>query len=206
MPFGKGGRLFHWLQTKPGTAATNAYFTECFKKGYGEGAERINIKYRNDISADNKSEVSKGLAVDTDLIFDSNVRFTSDIFAEKNIKYLKDGQFVVFNEDEVVANEYFENIGQFEFPERLENFELFHQIFIDFVGHKSGLVNNVAALENRSKELPSLISAFIQNDAEYKKARNSKQQTNNFEYRFPIFIAEGLCYLEKILIPELFKS
>ena len=206
MPFGKGGRLFHWLQTKPGTAATNAYFTECFKKGYGEGAERINIKYRNDISADNKSEVSKGLAVDTDLIFDSNVRFTSDIFAEKNIKYLKDGQFVVFNEDEVVANEYFENIGQFEFPERLENFELFHQIFIDFVGHKSGLVNNVAVLENRSKELPSLISAFIQNDAEYKKARNSKQQTNNFEYRFPIFIAEGLCYLEKILIPELFKS
>lgn len=206
MPFGKGGRLFHWLQTKPGSVDTKAYFTECFKKGFGEGSERINITYREDISADNKSEVSKGLAIDTDLIFDSNVRFTSDIFAEKNIKYLKDGQFVVFDENEVVANEYFENIGQFEFPERLENFELFHQIFIDFVGHKSGLVTNVAALENRSKELPALLSAFIQNDAEYKKARNSKSQTNNFEYRFPIFIAEGLCYLEKILIPELFKS
>jgi len=206
MPFGKGGRLFHWLQTKPGTTATNAYFTECFKKGFGEGSERINLIYRNDISVDNKSEVSKGLAVDTDLIFDSNVRFTSDIFAEKNIKYLKDGQFSIFDENEIVANEYFENVGQFEFPEKLENFELFHQIFIDFVGHKSGLVTNVAALENRSKELPALISAFIQNDAEYKKARNAKQQTNNFEYRFPIFIAEGLCYLEKILIPELFKS
>jgi hypothetical protein len=206
MPFGKGGRLFDWLKTKPGSNETNAYFSDCFKKGFGEGSERINIIYRNDISADNKSEVAKGLAIETPLIFDTNVRFTSDIFAEKNIKYLKDGQFVVFDENEVVANEYFENIGQFEFPERLENFELFHQIFINFVGHKSGLVTNVAALEKRSKELPALLSAFIQNDAEYKKARNSKLHTNNFEYRFPIFIAEGLCYLEKILIPELFTS
>jgi hypothetical protein len=205
LPFGKGGRLFHWLQTKPGSTATNAYYEECFRKGYGDGAENLRLKYRNDITNDNKSEVSKGLAVDTQLIYDSNVRFTSDIFAEKGIRYLRDGQFVPFEEDEVVADEYFENITQFQFPEKLENFEEFLHIFIDFVGHKSGLVTNVAVLENRSKELASLLEAYIQNDAEYKKARNAKQQTNKFEYRFPILIAEGLCYLEKILIPEIFK-
>jgi hypothetical protein len=206
LPFGKGGRLFHWLQTKPGSTTTNAYYEECFRKGFGASAESIKLKYRNDINNDNKSEVSKGLAVDTELIYDSNVRFTSDIFAEKNIRYLRDGQFIEFAEDEVIADEYFENIGQFEFPEKLENFEEFLRIFIDFVGHKSGLVTNVAVLENKSKELTALLSAYIQNDAEYKKARNSKQQTNKFEYRFPILIAEGLCYLEKILIPEIFKS
>jgi len=206
LPFGKGGRLFHWLQTKPGTTLTNTYFEDCFRKGFGEGAEAISLKYRNDITSDNKSEVSKGLAVDTDLIYDSNVRFTSDIFAEKNIRYLRDGQFVPFAEDEIVSDEYFENIGQFEFPSKLENFDEFLRIFIDFIGHKSGLVTNVAVLENKSKELTSLLSAFIQNDAEYKKARNAKQQSNKFEYRFPILIAEGLCYLEKILIPEIFKS
>lgn len=206
LPFGKGGRLFHWLQTKPGSSLTTAYYEECFRKGFGEGAESITLKYRSDITSDNKSEVSKGLAVDTDLIYDRNVRFTSDIFAEKNIRYLRDGQFVPFAEDEVVSDEYFESIGQFEFPQKLENFEEYLRIFIDFIGHKSGLVTNVAVLENRSKELSSLLSAYIQNDAEYKKARNAKQQTNKFEYRFPILIAEGLCYLEKILIPEIFKS
>jgi hypothetical protein len=206
MPFGKGGRLFHWLQTIPGSTSTNAYYEECFRKGYGEGAEAIRLVYRNDISIDNKSEVSKGLAVDTELIYDRNVRFTSDIFAEKNIKYLRDGQFVEFAEDEVVSDEYFEKIDKFQFPEKLENFENFLRIFIDFVGHKAGLVRNIAVLENRSKELTSRLSAFIDNDSEYKKARNAKQQTNRFEYRFPIFIAEGLCYLEQILIPEIFKS
>jgi len=146
------------------------------------------------------------LAVDVELNYDRNVRFTSDIFAEKNIKYLRSGQFIEFDENEIVADEYFENIGQFEFPDKMENFEIFLRIFIDFVGHKAGLVKDIATLENRSKELPNLVSAFIQNDAEYKKARNAKQKTNKFEYRFPIFIAEGLCYLEKILIPEVFKS
>jgi hypothetical protein len=206
LPFGKGGRLFHWLQTKPGSTQTNSFYAECFKKGFGAGSEQIQLKCRNDIKGDNKSEVAKGLAVDTELVFDSNVRFTSDIFAEKGIRYLRDGQFVPFNEDEIVSDEYFENIGQFEFPDRLETFEEFLRIFIDFVGHKSGLVTNVAVLGNRSRELTSLLSAYIQNDAEYKKARNAKQQTNKFEYRFPILIAEGLCYLEKILIPEIFKS
>ncbi len=206
LPFGKGGRLFHWLQAKPGSKLTNDYYAECFREGFGKGGEAIMLKYRSDITSDNKSEVSKGLAVDTDLIYDSNVRFTSDIFAEKNIRYLRDGQFATFAEDELISDEYFENIGQFEFPEKLENFDNFLRIFIDFVGHKSGLVTNVAVLENKSRELTSLLSAYIQNDAEYKKARNAKQQSNKFEYRFPILIAEGMCYLEKILIPEIFKS
>jgi hypothetical protein len=206
LPFGKGGRLFHWLQTIPGSSATGAYYEECFKKGFGAGSETVYLRYRNDITDDNKSEVSKGLAVDAELIYDRDVRFTSDIFAEKNIRYLRNGQFVEFDETEVVADEYFENIGQFEFPDKLENFDEFLRLFIDFVGHKAGLVKNIAVLENRSKELTSLLSAYIQNDAEYKKARNAKQQTNRFEYRFPILIAEGLCYLEKILIPEIFKS
>ena len=205
MPFGKGGRLFHWLQTIPGSSATNAYYEACFKKGFGEGVENIRLVYRRDITVDNKSEVSKGLAVDKSLIYDRDVRFTSDIFAEKNIRYLRGGQFIPFDEHEVVSDEYFERIGQFEFPEKLENFETFLRIFIDFVVFR-GLVKDVAVLENRSSELSNRLAAFIENDSEYTKARNAKQQSGRFEYRFPIFIAEGLCYLEQILIPEIFKS
>jgi hypothetical protein len=206
MPFGKGGRLFHWLQTFPGKSLSNSYFETCFFAGYGEKPENMSLKYRDDIAKDNKSEVSKGLASSSKLIFDPNVRYESDIFAEKNIKYLENGQFREFKETDIVKDEYFANLGQFEFPEKLENFEQFLNIYIDFVGNKTGLVKDIAALESKSKELPSLLAAFIQNDSEYNKARIARQTTNNFDYRFPIFIAEGLCYLEKVLIPEVFKS
>ena len=207
MPFGKGGRLFHWLQTIPGSSTTNAYFEKCFKKGFGDGADTIRLVYRSDITMDNKSEVSKGLAVDKSLIYDRDIRFTSDIFAEKNIRYLNGGQFVPLEENDVVSDEYFERIGQFEFPDKLENFEIFLRLFIDFVGGQgAGLVKNIAVLEHRSGELSNRLAAFIENDSEYTKARNAKQQTGRFEYRFPILIAEGLCYLEQILIPEIFKS
>lgn len=205
MPFGKGGRLFHWLQTMPGAFVSETYLAECFRKGYGQEGELLTIKYRDDYKEDNKSEVSKGLAVDTPLVFDPSVRFESDIFAEKNIKFLRNGSFEIIDENQIVDSQMFhpDQFGCLEFPDKLENFEMFHQIFIDFIGQKSGLVRDTSNLERKSKELKSKLVSFIENDAEYKKA---KQQTNNFEYRFPIFIAEGLCYLEKILIPELFKS
>jgi hypothetical protein len=206
LPYGKGGRLFHWLQTFPGSSLTNAYFEDCFRAGFGEGAEAYSFRYRNDILADNKSEVSKGLAVENKLIYDRKIRFESDIFAEKNIKYLKDGQYIEFKEDDIISNEYFENVRKFEFPDKLENFEKFLNIFIEFIGHKTGLVRNIASLENRGKELRDLLGSFIENDPEYKKACSDKLITSKFEFRFPIFIAEGLCYLEKVLIPEIFKS
>jgi hypothetical protein len=205
MPFGKGGRLFHWLQTMPGSFVSESYLAECFRKGFGKDAELLTIKYRDDYKQDNKSEVSKGLAVDTPLIFDPSVRFESDIFAEKNIKFLRNGSLEIIDENQVVDSQMFhpDNLSKLDFPLRLENFELFHQIFIDFVGQKSGLVKDTNTLESKSSVLRSYLQPFIEKDAEYKKA---KKDLNNFEYRSPIFIAEGLCYLEKILIPELFKS
>jgi hypothetical protein len=208
LPFGKGGRLFHWLQTIPGSSSTNDYYNDCFKKGYGGGAEMITLTYRGDLAKENKSEVSRGLAVDRELIYDEKVRSTSDIIAEKGIKYFRGTQFVDFDEMAVVADGDFEKMGNFKFPkkpEKLENFETFLRIFLDFVGYKAGLVKDIAVLADRSQELTSRLAAFIENDPEYAKAREAAKQSGRFEYRFPILIAEGLCYLEQILIPEIFK-
>jgi hypothetical protein len=204
LPFGKGGRLFHWIETIPNY---RDYYKFCFTKAFGEGAERIQLRYREDIKDDNKSEVAKGLAVKVDIAdFDKSLRETSDIFAEKGVRYLRNGQFIDFYEDEEVKSEYFENIGQFDFPAKFENFDEFLKIFIEFVGYNTGLVRNIAAIENKSKDLKDYLSNYIPNDSEYTKAINAKQKTNKFEYRFPILVAAGLCYLERILIPEIFKS
>ena len=147
-----------------------------------------------------------GLVANQALVFNPIIREKSDIFAEKGIKYLDNGRLDELDENQVVLCEYFENESRFQFPKTLENFDAFLEIFIDFVSQKAGLVRDVAALRNRKDELSSLLSSFIKNDPEYVKARDNKQRTGIFEYRFPIFVAEGLCYLENILIPEVFKS
>jgi len=223
LPFGKGGRLCHWLETFPGRTHSNAYYQECFNKGFGEDSEKITLNYRYDIKKDNKSEVSKGLTVEeVDMLPRKpkeeeenyisklrdyndeikNLRSTSDIFAEKNIEFQKDGKFVPIEEDKTVESSYFEDVSRFNYPERLENFETFLNIFIDF-GVNYGLVEDIAVLRKGAKELPGRLSAFLKNDSEYKKA--VKNKSVKFEYRFPIFIAEGLCYLEQILIPNIFN-
>jgi hypothetical protein len=204
LPFGKGGRLFHWIETLPGYPD---YYKMCFSKGYGQGSEAIQLKYRNDIKDDNKSEVAKGLAVTVPIAeFDKELRESSDIWAEKGVRYLQNGQFITLEEDGKVESEYFQNIGQFELPDKFENFEDFLRIFIDFVGYKAGLVKDIVVLEEKTKELKDYMSNFFTNDAEYTKAVIAKQKYPKFEYRYPMLLAEGACYLEQILIPEIFKS
>lgn len=212
LPFGKGGRLFHWLKSRQSNILGSLeYFENCFRAGFGEGADNIRVIYREEISKDNKSEVAKGLSVNKELEPNKQdeirkTREESDIFAEKNIQYLVGGQFKTIDQHTVIENAYFENIAQFHFPEKLENFEEFIRIFIDFVGRRAGLVKNYSPLESRLGELKGRLKSFIENDTEYDKARRSKQPNDVIQYRIPILIAEGLCYLEQILIPEIFKS
>lgn len=212
LPFGKGGRLFHWLKSSQSNINYSLdYFENCFRSGYGEGSGNIRIVYREEISKDNKSEVAKGLSVNRDLEPTKHdeilrIRDESDIFAEKNIKFLDGGQFKLLDEHKIIENSYFEKISNLEFPEKLENFEEFIRIFVDFVGRRAGLVSNYAPLESRLGELKGKLKSFIERDPEYDKARNAKQQNDVIQYRIPILIAEGLCYLEEILIPEIFKS
>jgi hypothetical protein len=212
LPFGKGGRLFHWLKSRQSNIlGSTEYYEDCFRAGFGEGAENISIIYREDITKDNKSEVAKGLSVsNNDLAQQSKsdleeTRKKSDVFAEKNVRYLENGQYVAIDELEVLENRFFENVRNFDFPEHLENFEEFLHIFVDFVGTRSGLVKNYSNLESRIPELKGKLKSFIENDTEYDKARRNKQPSADIQYRIPILIAEGLCYLKSILVPEIFK-
>jgi hypothetical protein len=213
LPFGKGGRLFHWLKSRQSNIlGSTEYYEECFRAGFGEGAENIRVIYREEISKDNKSEVAKGLSVNNNDLEPKSktelkdIREKSDVFAEKNIKYLINGQLKTIDELEELSNNYFENVRNFDFPEHLENFEEFLRLFIDFVGRRAGLVKNYAPLETRISELKGKLKSFIENDTEYDKARKAKQPNAEIQYRIPILIAEGLCYLEQILIPEIFKA
>jgi hypothetical protein len=206
--FGKGGRLFHWLDTYPGTHKSTPYYERCFRKGFGSDGSEIKLNPRRDIKRDNKSEVAIGLVSGNmdKLHVDKSLREKSDIFGEKNIKLYIDGEDKLFDEKDILFAEYFADPGCFTFPDELTNFNEFLDIYLDFVGTQTDIVKNTTSIKMGATNLKELLTAYLTNDSEWKKANKYKIEGKKFDYRFPLIIAEGLCFLEKVIIPEVFKD
>jgi hypothetical protein len=208
LSFGKGGRLFFWLDTYPGINKSRPYLETCFKHGFGDGAENLHFKTIDAVRKDNKSEVAIGLVspkINNLEPIDKSLRKNSDIFGERNIQILIDGQYKTFNEDDVLHSEYFAAPGNIRYPAEFVRFNDFLKIYLDFVGVKTEMVANTISLKDQAKNLKPLLTAYLETDLEWRKADAQRNGGKEFDYRFPFFIAEGMCYLEQVLIPEVFK-
>ncbi|MDY0278429.1 MAG: hypothetical protein RBQ97_10145 [Acholeplasma sp.] len=207
--FGKGGRLFFWLDTYPGNYKSRPYLQSCFKKGFGDGAENLTFKTIDAIRQDNKSEVAIGLVspkvVNLEPI-EKTLRKNSDIFGEKNIQISIDGIYKTFADDDILHSEYFAAPGNILFPSEFERFGEFLKIYLDFVGVQTEMVTNTISLKDQAKNLKPLLTTYLETDLEWRKADKQRKAGKDFDYRFPFFIAEGMCYLEQVLIPEVFKD
>ena len=81
------------------------------------------------------------------------------------------------------------------------NFTAFMDIFIEFVSQKTKLYMKAdSELRDDLNDLPSRISSnIINNDREYKKAKDKAKTGEAFRYHQPIIIAEGLCFLNTLI-------
>ncbi|MDX2246886.1 MAG: hypothetical protein SF052_08940 [Bacteroidia bacterium] len=207
-PFGKGGRIFDWLDTYPGKQMASAYFTRCLQAGFGSGGEKITVYKQNDIREDNKSEVAKGLVSATAeerVKLGNNLRNNSDIFGESGFAIRKEGNEL----EEVphiatISSEHFESLNlKLKFPSAYQEFNKFLDIYLDFVGpSQTGIISNTRGLKEKTAELSNYLKGYITNDPEYKKAKNS----SNFEFKHSMLVLEGICFLEKFLVPEIYKN
>ncbi|RMG26507.1 MAG: hypothetical protein D6730_09015 [Bacteroidetes bacterium] len=208
-PFGKGGRIFDWLDAYPGKAHAQAFYNQCFQAGFGQGGEQIKLFKKDDIRSDNKSEVAIGLVGATEqqrVKTDDQLRLNSDIFGEKGFKIFAQGQQAQeLRADDIISTRHFEDL-QFglEFPERFESFEKFLDIYLQFVGPATtGMLGNVRSLREQAQQLSRELKGFIMTDPEYRKAQDGS--TDVFDYKHSMLVLEGMCYLEKMLIPGLFN-
>ena len=201
LSFGKGGRLFHWLRNSAGQKATYRYYADCVNAGIQCIVKDANltVKYREETEEFCKSEVAQGLCDMRNLVKLQN-NDDSDICGERNVSYtMTDGNSRTLQMDEELSGDYFANeMNNFNFS-GAENFELFLNVFVDFVSRKTSLYKSAdTALRSEIMDLPNRISAFItNNDSEYKKAR--KHSDNGFHYHQPIIIAEGACFLSTLI-------
>ena len=201
LSFGKGGRIFHWLRTAAPRAAKE-YYAKCLNAGVAVVTDvELSVKYRDEIEVDNKAEVAKGLCDPKDIV-KVNHNVDADICGEDGVKYiLPDGSSKVLSVEDELTGEFFANdMSNFDFT-GTSNFTKFMDIFIEFVSQKTKLYAKAESeLRDDLMELPSKISSnIINNDREYKKAKEKAKAGDGFRYHQPIIIAEGLCFLNTLI-------
>lgn len=210
LSFGKGGRIFHWLRNSAGVRTTREYYAKCLNAGVSLIIDKFNVtvKYCDEIEEYNKAEVAKGLCSPEDVI-KKQTSFDTDICGEQGVKYMMpDGKMKDISvEDEFTGDYFANNMDNFDFK-GFKNFEIFIDIFIEFVSQKTKIYPNAGSeLRDDLNDLPSKISAYIRNnDREYKKAKAKEKTGDGFHYHQPIIIAEGICFLQTTLIRKAFNQ
>lgn len=205
LPFGKGGRIFHWLRHATTAHTTNEFYSNCVNAGLQLilPESSVTVNYRDEIENDSKTEVARGLCEQKDLAVVSTAS-NSDICGETGVTYLKDGNTMTIAPDEEIIGEQFANdMSNFDFS-GVQNFEKYMDIFIDFVGERTNLYKNAdEALRDELGDIPNKIVPHCTSDPEYKKA--ARNNRNGFHYHQPIIIAEGACFL-KTLVRKVFNK
>lgn len=214
LTFGKGGRLFHWLESNPGRSAAVKFFEDCLRAGLtmvtGHSIEKI--IYHNDgiLRKNNKAEVAIGLCKlgseeEKEITFKDDYKHT-DICGEDGVIFKDPNGFEQKLDICTELNaEYFKNnvngLGLTESESSV--FNRFAELFFDFVSVKTDLYNDIRRdLAKELKDLRGRVINEIKSDPEYEKARNDKE---SFGFHQSILVAEGSSFL-KVLINKLFNE
>lgn len=138
-------------------------------------------------------------------------QFLSEVFGEKGFSYSDDeGNRIDIDEMDITNGEFFRNI---HCPKNFENFSKYMELFTNFM-EETGIINDtdeIRALRTSGCEVKNVVQ-YYDNDKEYAKYLEkykeyiSKKGKVQPSYRMPVFIAEALYYLEKVLLPEVFKE
>ncbi len=206
--FGKGGRLFDWLTHALSLQEATDYYNRCFKAGYGEGSESIELKLESK-RTNSKAEVSFGLSATQERGMPNSVdlgdRDSSEIVGEDGIAY--DGAEI--KAEMPSMPEFMKNVTRkVLLPKEFIHLNRFLSIFFELVGPQdAGFIEDVGRLRARIPEVRNRLFNYISTDPEYQKAYSaSRGQESEFDFRQSFFISEAMCYLDTVLMEECFRA
>lgn len=198
--YGKGGRLFEWVNAKFGVSRAEAYYGKCFRLGLD--MPDVTFHFNKSDLRENKSEVAMGLSSNhinglKTKKDEEGIRIVEnfDIIGESGLKYTSSTGVRELNASDVIPDDMFANGMTMEFPSERHNINKFLDTFISFVGN-AGLVKNVSALESGRSNIRAAL--YMQNDPEYLKYLAHADE--GATYKMPLIIAEALSYLNDTLL------
>ncbi len=200
LPFGKGGRLFHWLYQAAGNPSTDAYYEKCVNSGIKciTAYEDVRVELRSQIAANNKTEVARGLCESVPGFVKADGLRNEDLCGEQNVYFRNGNTREPIAADQILDGNYFSSPTQFELTE-LENFNKFMEMFLNFVFRESNISSSdEQKMRTDLRDLPGCIANFITGDPEYQKALNAHHE--NFPYHQSMIVAEIAAYLQKMIL------
>lgn len=224
---GKGARIFDWFNAVNPKAATD-YFTQMFLRGIGgETIARQTItpisinplkiidinSQKEDNNADVKYEVSKGLAIPTNItsILVPANRQAIEILGEEHFCVVTPaGEFKYLESTNSITPEMIEHIGDhFIFlppegkppcPRFMDFADLFYKVASSMFGLKMSPGDFMAGFQDMN------IENYIKGEPDFIEAQKRKnEEQKKFDFVAPIIILEGMKFFEKHLLKGIQK-
>lgn len=219
--YGKGGRTFEWIFSVYEEEA-KAFYRKCFRAGFGDDAIKFKCDNLDDLfngnTVENKSEVAMGLVnLNTNIkgIYQADdedelatpTEFMSEVFGEPGFTYTnRNGERLSIGELEIVNGEFYHSLNN---PDEFSNFFKFINIYAEFLSNSGVADLDIINLLKKGRTRIENVMQFFDNDKEYRKYQdelNGAVDEIKPSYRMPVFIAEALYYMEKVLLPNVFKE
>ncbi|RLJ73690.1 hypothetical protein [Pedobacter alluvionis] len=225
---GKGARIFDWF-TAVNPAAADDYYTQMFIRGMGGEAvakqtispittsplKIIDINsQRGTDNADVKYEVSKGLAIPTNItsILVPTNKQAIEILGEDNFCVVTpNGEFKYLESTNSITPEMLEHIGNHficlpqegksHCPRFMDFADLFYKVSSSMFGLKMNATDFMAGFQDMN------IENYIKGEPDFIKAQKRKHDDQkDFDYVAPIIILEGMKFFEKHLLKGIQKQ
>lgn len=218
---GKGSRIFEWFSCTNFERA-QAYSKEMFIHGIGGmdkaksllyGWPEIHLNDRS--SADNKYEVSKGLAMAALQAADGGLMIPGDdraieILGEEGFSIrTKDGEEVALEFDNSITTQFMEYLGTYfmtpmsaDGSPTCRRFMDFTNVFFTYASRLYRLDQKVTKNDFMKGFQSMNLGSYIKALPEYRKALQEKAQ-HGFGFVAPIIIIEGMKFYDEVLLPKL---
>ena len=217
--FGKGGNLFQWLPKAISNATGMKYYEDCFNAGVSaEIASKYIVSFTQDNNKDFlKLEVALGLSAPRSVVIED--LSDSEIIGEEG--YTFDGVPLKWNDR--VKPEYI-----FEFGEKLTlpkiddeklmdkdgnylayvNFNRYLDLFFNLIKDWD-LFDYTILQQQRILFATKSLENYVKSDEDWIAScsiLNKSNITSDFKFSCSPFLYQGSCFLDEVLIKEIFKS
>lgn len=217
---GKGARIFDWFEAINPKAA-NDYYTQMFLRGIG-GMERakstitpiqfpseiIKINYfKKENNSDVKYEVSKGLAIPTNIskILVPKQKQAIEILGEEGFcVFTPSGEMKYLDFSNSVTSEMMEHLGSYfvhnpeagkaPCPRFMDFADLFYKVSSATFGFNMSQDDFIQGFNNMN------IESAIKNDPDYISASSKRKSNEPFGFVAPIFVMEGIKFFEERIL------
>jgi len=202
--FGKGGKIFQWLEKAlQSKNIANEFYKKSFKGGLGK--ETSVREFSNETKEKfMKLEVAYGLTKPKSLAI-SNPNSRMEIVGEEGYSF--NNKPLQWNSP-VTPEMIYEFAEKLQLPQELNQFSNYLSIYFDLV-KDWGLFDHTIVHAYKTNFADRRLENYVKNDVDWVASNDVYSKTgdpNDFKFSCSPFLYQGMCYLDKVLMNKLFEE